>query len=776
MMMTAKDPLVALWRAIRRAGAGSGRRRAMIALTGVALIGGALTPAALAQAVPGAPPPAGAPDPVAAEPVRPRIGVVLSGGGARGLTHIGVLKVLEELRIPVDYLTATSMGSIVGGLYAAGMTAKEQEALVTRVDWPLLFSDQPPRNDLSFRRKQEEIRYTLPLELGFRDFSLRLSTGALSGQNLELLLHQLTWQEDDLASFDRLPIPFRAVSTNMVDGQPVVFDRGPLYVAMRGSMSIPGLFAPLEIDGRILGDGGLVKNLPVDIVKAMGAEVVIAVNIGTPLMNRQQLSSFVGLAEQTINILTEQNVRAQLALLGPRDVLIAPDLGELTSLDFQQGPRFIELGEKAARAAAESLRRYSLPPEAYAAYRAALHRPAGPSDPTLTFVGITGTQAANPKVLEAQVGIQPGDRLTPGEAQHDIRLLYGRGDFERIDYRLIEGKGRPGIEFDATEKSWGPNFLSVGVGFVSDLQGDNSFTARVRHKRTWLNDLGGQWANEVYLGTVVAYATEFYQPLTLGQAPFVSVHGQIGTEPTDIFFEGAKIAEYETTTTRAGADLGYAFGTWGELRVGGQYVRYRAAPTVGLPFSPVVNTSEWGYALLARVDNQDNPFFPRHGVLGAASLFYGTQRVDDVDRQVTRGQVELGAAVPIGERGAITLGGRLAGTTLDDALVVNGFQLGGFLNLSGLRTNELIGPYLALARAGYLYRLGNLPVLGSTYYAGGSLEIGNAWPNREAVSFTDTRRAGSLFFAADTPLGPFYVAWGYASGGSSSFYLYLGRP
>jgi NTE family protein len=706
---------------------------------------------------------------------RPKIGVVLSGGGARGLTHIGVLKVLEEMRVPVDFITATSMGAIVGGLYATGMTAREQEELVTTLDWPLMFSDQPPRGDQSFRRKQEDIRFTIPLQMGFRDFSLQLSTGAITGQNLELWLHHLTGRDDDIGSFDRLPIPFRAVSTNMIDGRAVVFDHGPLYIAMRASMSIPGVFSPLEIDDRILGDGGLVRNLPVDIVKAMGADVVIAINIGTPLMSREQLSSFVGLAEQSINILTEQNVRAQLALLGPRDVLIAPDLGELTSLDFQQGPRFIELGEKAARAAGDSLRRYALPPDEFAAYRASLQRPADP-DIARTFVGITGTQLANPRVLEAQAGLEPGTPVTIEEAKQDIRLLYGRGNFKRIDYRLVDDHGRPGIEFDATEKTWGPNFLNFGVGFAADFQGDNSFSFRIRHRRPWVNDLGGEWVNEVSLGTLMAYSTEFYQPLTLAQAPFASVYGQIVSEPTDVFFQGDKIAEYSTTTARAGADLGYAFGTWGELRLGGQFSRYRAAPTVSLPFSPVVNATEWGYALLARADTQDNPFFPRHGFKGTGSLLYGTQRVDGVDHDVTRADVQVNAAFPVGERGALLLGGQLAGTNRDAAMVVNGFRLGGFLELSGLRTDELLGPYLALARAAYLYRLGNLPVLGNTYYAGGSLEVGNVWLNRDAVSFSDTRRAGSLFVAADTPFGPFYAAWGYASGGSSSFYLFLGRP
>jgi NTE family protein len=320
-----------------------------------------------------------------------------------------------------------------------------------------------------------------------------VATGALSGQNLELLLHGLTWRDDDIGSLDKLPIPFRAVATSMVDGKEVVFDRGPLYIAMRGSMSVPGVFAPIEVEGRILGDGGLVKNLPVDIVKAMGAEVVIAVNIGTPLLTREQLSSFVSVAEQSINILTEQNVRAQLALLTPRDVLIAPDLGELSSLDFSKGPRFIELGEKAARAAADALRRYSLPPDAYATYRESLRRrPQDSSDPELTFAGVRGSRLTDPEVLQAQVGLSPGAKVDLKTARDDIAVLYGRGDFERIDYTLQDDKGQRSIVFNVSEKTWGPNFLQFGAGFASDFKGENSFGPH-RPPASRINALGAEW-------------------------------------------------------------------------------------------------------------------------------------------------------------------------------------------------------------------------------------------------------------------------------------------
>jgi NTE family protein len=708
---------------------------------------------------------------------RPKIGVVLSGGGARGLAHIGVLKVLEELHVPVDYLTATSMGAIVGGLYASGMSASEMERQLTSVHWPSLFSDQPPRRELSVRRKREEALYTIPLELGFEDFSFKLATGALSGQNLEMLLHGLTWHDDDIGSFDNLPIPFRAVATNLVNGKELVFDSGPLYIAMRGSMSVPGIFAPLDLDGRMLGDGGLVKNLPVDVVKAMGAEVVIAVNIGTPLMTREQLSSFLGVAQQSINILTEQNVRAQLALLSPpRDVLIEPDLGDLTSADFSKGERFIALGEKAARAAADALSRYALSADEYVAYRAALYRQPPPVDSELQFAGIRGTEITNPKVLEAQVGLEPGAKVDLPTAQTDIATLYGRGDFARIDYELIGPPAQHGIQFAVAEKPWGPDYMIFGVGFSSDTQGENTFGLRMRYKRTWLNALGGEWTNDFVVGTTNSVRSELYQPLTLSQTLYAAPYAGIGTTTENIFSQGIKVAEYRVLDERAGFDLGYAFGDWGDLRVGPIYDHQRADPSIAPPTFPVTKLDEWGLELLARVDTQDNAFFPRHGIRATFEGFSGIQRQQDVDRKLHRGELDVHESIPFGDQDAINLGLRLAGSNRFDPALLTNFRLGGFLEISGLRYQELQGSYLGRARAVYLHRTGSLPVFGNTYYLGGSLEIGNVWQERSAISLGDTYKAGSLFFAADTPFGPFYVAWGHTTRGNSTWYLLLGRP
>ncbi len=731
---------------------------------------------ALAQVPPG-------PDAVVAAIVqRPKIGLVLSGGGARGITHIGVLKVLDELRIPVDYVAATSMGSIVGGLYAMGMPPADMEHVITTVDWPTLFSDSPPRRELSFRDKEIDRRFPLPLEIGIRDGEIRGFQGVLSGANLALFLHDLSSSADEIKDLDRLPIPFRAVSTDMVTGKPYVFETGPLYVAMRSSMSIPGVFSPSEVGGRILGDGGLVDNLPVDVVRKMGAQIVIAVNIGTPLATRDQLSSIVGLTGQMINILTEQNVRLQLDSLKADDVLIAPDLGTLTAADFKQGAAFIRLGEEAARAAAPRLVALSLPEDAYAAYKAALPKIAVVAPPRIEFVRIEGAHYANPAAIEARLAIPLGKPLDLKDVDDRISRLYGTGEYERLDYHVAEDGGRSGLVVDVQEKSIGPSYLRFGFAYATDFQGESAFSVLAGLRRVWVNSLGAQLLAELELGRIVRAAGEFYQPLDIGNTVFVSARGSLQNVPRYIFSGSQRVAEYAVETNNAGFDVGAPIGDSAEIRIGPTYTYYKGAPTVALSGFPTVRQTDSGARLLARWDNLDNAFFPRRGLHVDLDVFYGerTQRVgsdpDQVSKKLGRGEVSANAGIGLGADDLVNIAARVGALSRDDPSLVNPFLLGGFLNLSGLRNQQLTGSYVGFGRIVYYHRLALVPWLGGGVFAGGSLEAGNAWQQRSDASVSDLVKAGSVFLAADTFFGPFYFAYGRATGGASSFYLMLGRP
>ncbi|MBK9115814.1 MAG: patatin-like phospholipase family protein [Betaproteobacteria bacterium] len=736
-------------------------------------------------------PAAEAPAPAPAKP-RPKVGLVLSGGGARGLTHVGVLEVLHEMRIPIDYIAATSMGAIVGGLYASGMTPDAMQRHLGAVSWPTLLSDSPPRQDVAFRRKEEVSAFPLGFELGYSDGQILWFKGALSGSNLELFLHELTRSVDTINDFDKLPIPFRAVATNMVNGKEVVFDRGRLYHAMRASMSVPGMFAPLELDGKIYGDGGLVNNLPVDVVRAMGAEVVIAVNIGTPLMSRDQLQSVAGYATQMINILTEQNVRAQLAQLRPGDILISPDLGNLTFIDFAAAPRFVELGREAAEAMRPQLAALADTPASFAAR--GKRDVAPPLPERLDFVTIEGTKYANPDVLEEQMRTREGGPLDIKVLEGDLARLHGRGEFEEIDYEVVTIGRQQGLVVKVTEKSWGPNFLRFGLSLSTDLQGETWFNLMAGHKRVWVNRLGAEWTNEIILGSTRRYATEFYQPLTLSNRVFTAAYGLVQRAPEYAFDGATREAEYDVLTQTAGLDLGVPFGTAGELRVGFKWEHKREDPVIApavvdpnlLIPNFTVKSDETGARVLFRWDTLDNPYFPRQGVRVNAEGFFGNRSVSlptcPVDvcslprEPSSRAGVYANVAVPLGRRDFLNVAGQVGAITRTRVYdPFSDFNLGGFLQLSGLRTGQLSGDYLGFARAVYYHQIGNLPLLGRGVYVGGSLEAGDVWAERSDVSLKGIYTAGSVFVAADTWIGPFYFAWGRASGGATSFYIYLGR-
>ncbi|MFO1317437.1 MAG: patatin-like phospholipase family protein [Burkholderiales bacterium] len=765
------------------------RRIVPVAIAAVVAVASACAVPASAQSAPVA-----ATGPAEPAKPRPKVGLVLSGGGARGITHIGVLKVLHELRVPIDYIAATSMGAIVGGLYASGMTPDAMQRRLAAVSWPTLLSDSPPRADVGFRRKEEVSAFPLGFELGYSDGELLWFKGAISGSNLELYLHELTRHVDTITDFDKLPIPFRAIATNMVNGKEVVFDRGLLYHAMRASMSVPGMFAPLELEGKIYGDGGLVNNLPVDVVRAMGADIVIAVNIGTPLMSRDQLQSVVGYATQMINILTEQNVRAQLAQLKPGDILISPDLGNLTFIDFAAAPRFVELGEAAAEAMRPQLAALADTPAAYAARERRLVVPPQALPERLDFVTVEGTKHANPDVLEEQMRTREGGPLDMNVLEGDLARLYGRGDFEEIDYQLVTIGRQQGLVVRVAEKSWGPNFLRFGLSLSTDLQGETYFNLMAGHKRVWVNSLGAEWTNEVILGSTRRYATEFYQPLTLANRVFASAYGLVQRAP-EYFFDGVtREAEYDVLTETAGLDLGIPFGTTGELRVGFKWEHRRedpvVAPAVFDPAAPVPNftikSNETGARVLFRWDTLDNPYFPRNGVRVNAEGFFGNRSVTlptcplgvcgFPSEPSSRAGVYANAAFPLGQRDFVNVATQLGAITRSREYdPFSDFNLGGFLQLSGLRTGQLSGDYLGFARAVYYHQIGNLPLLGRGVYVGGSFEAGDTWLDRSDITARGVYTAGSVFVAADTWIGPFYFAWGRASGGATSFYIYLGR-
>ncbi|MBH1987569.1 MAG: patatin-like phospholipase family protein [Burkholderiales bacterium] len=722
---------------------------------------------------------------------RPRIGLVLSGGGARGLAHVGVLKVLERERIPVDVIAGTSMGAIVGGLYASGLSAREIEDEVARLNWVEVFTSRVDRQSLSQRRKEQDFEVSPLLELGIRADGLTAPLGAVSSRLLESHLRRMTLVAAQAKDFDQLPTPFRAVATDMETGQAVVMRDGDLATALRSSMSVPGLFAPLEVNGRILGDGGLVNNLPVDVVRGLGAQRVIAVNIGTPLSRRETLASITGVTSQMINILTEQNVQQSLRSLGPQDVLIAPQLEGLTSADFDRAIDFMRLGELQAEALVLRMQDLKLSPEDYARWVARRQRKV-PEVPVLDFVRFTGSELTHPEGRPDLLASQPGQVFSVTKAERDLTMLAASGDYLRTDYKLVDQPdGQRGLVFDLEDKPWGPNYLQMGLDFSTDNRGRSVFNLKLAHNRHWLDGSGSEWRNFVKLGTAPALTSEWYRPMNFrlpdGLEGFVAVTGSVQRRKLDYHLvpDDPVDASVDRSVVTAVADLGLNWRELGEVRLGLIDELWRDDPTlvsarleaVRSP-RPGLREERWherGWRLRAVFDQLDHAFFPTKGWRVEGHWMQGRRlsRDDFADGPIRRLDLQ---GQWVASWGVHTVSG-LARLGLSDgpASQVPRNGLGGFQQLSGYGPFQVSGPQVALARVGYQVRLAPAPLTRGTFL-GVSLEAGQAWDRLKDFGSVRTRAGTSLYLGADTALGPVYGAVLHSPRTGPTVMLFVGRP
>jgi len=726
------------------------------------------------------------PAPAVRAPDRPRIGLVLSGGGARGLAHVGVLKVLERERVPVDVIAGTSMGAIVGGLYASGMKADEIERELRRIDWNRLFAPRVSRQQLSQRRKEEDFEIASAIELGItEEGEFRAPQGAVSSRGLETLLRRFTLPVRAVQKFDELPIPFRAVATDMETGDAIVLGEGDLATALRSSMSVPGVFPPTEVAGRVLGDGGLVNNVPVDVARAMGADVVIAVSIGTPLAPRETLNSAIGLTAQMINILTEQNVKRSLASLKVgHDVLIAPDLGTLTSADFERAADLIELGEQGAERQQTRLAGLALPGPAYAAWRAERHSGEVPN-PKLAFVAFEGTTITNPARFEAQLKSQPGQPFEAANAAADASHMAASGDYVRADYRLVDTtSGATGLVFDLEDKPWGPNYLRIGIDLATDFGGQSAFNIKISHNRHWLTPTGTEWRNRLQIGEVPQFFSELYHPLnwTIGLSNDWFVAGwNLAERRVFTLYRadaGTEIGQLRRTTGRIGIDLGQPWGSLGELRLGLTHQSGRTEPTLlAADYTGPTNVETWNeVAVRGRVvvDQLDYANFPQSGYRLEAETQVG-RRHHRGAQSLSRVEGQLTAARSWGAHTLNVYGEVQASDARADA-IVGQYALGGFQQLSGYRPGQLAGNALLFGRLNWYWRLAQPPVFARGFYVGASLEAGNAWASRQQMRLTDLRGGGSLYLGADTGIGPMFLGLTWAPQGEAGIALLVGRP
>lgn len=709
---------------------------------------------------------------LAAETARPKIGLVLSGGAARGLAHIGVLKALEEQGVRIDAIAGTSMGAVVGGLYASGYSIAELENLATTLDWQQALSDAPPRKDVPFRRKQDDRDFLVKQKLSFRDDgSLGLPLGVIQGQNLALLLESKLAHTADIRDFDKLPIPFRAVATDITSGEKVIFRRGHLPQVIRASMSIPAVFAPVELDGRLLVDGGMTDNIPVDVVREMGVDLAIVVDIGTPLRNRKQLATVVDVLNQSITLMTRRNSEEQLASLRREDILVQPALSAFGVTDFGRARDMIDAGYRATRALDPRL--------------AALRQPEGDSNlavarspkqrtPIITAIRVENDSKVSDDVIRYYIRQPVGEPLDLGRLQTDMGTLYGLDYFDQVQYRVAHKGDEHTLVINARGRRGGTDYLRLGLNLSDDLRGDSAFNLGASYRVNGINRLGGEWLTRAQIGDEQELYSEFYQPLDVGSRYFVAPYLALGSQNVEATLDNDPVAEYRLERYGFGLNLGRQIGTYGEVRLGVGKAWGNAEVRIGDQDLPKVSFNEGFYELKYSFDTFDNVYFPHSGEdIGLTVRKYDKSL--DSDQNYRQWLFNLDKAFSSGPN-TLVLGGRY-GRTLDDAEVVtSSFVFGGARQLSGFRQDSISGQNMSLLRMVYYRRLtprAYLP-LDFPLYLGGSLERGRAWNNDNEFD-SGYINAASIFLGLETPLGPLNLSYGANDAHEKAVYLNLGH-
>ena len=721
---------------------------------------------------------------------RPKVGVVLGGGGAKGAAHIGVLKALEDLQIPVDYIAGTSMGAYVGGLYATGMSADEIEALLTSVDWEQGYQDRVMRGDRRVREKQQEDRYQVTSELGFGFWELKAPRGIVQGQTMGEILRTTSGNLPVFDSFDNMVIPYRAVATDIENLEPVVLDKGDLAEVMQASMSIPGLLPPKELNGKLLVDGGITDNLPIEVVRNMGADIIIAVDISNEFKKRDELSNYFAVMDQLTDFMVRDNADRQIALLSDEDFLIRPNIRGIKTADFARMPLAFESGYVEVMAMADELAHLGRSTwfQDYVDHKQLRRRHLVPLDEMVVDeIRLKNNSSYSDEVLLERMQLEAGKVISSEELDESVRSLYALDRFERVDYRIEQIDDENVVLLNVREKSWGPNFIDFRFALEDDFENSTDYSFGIAFNVTGLSRAGAEWRTELEYGSDKRIATGLYLPFVKDNDWFSLITAEYKNTDYNIptFGEEPALEDIDTflpatyTDTVFDASFGWQPTLWQEFRIG---MRYLSGETeiLGLPDLGVdKRRSQIGYIRYS-LDTLDDFMLPKQGNLleleFAASDDNSRFLGDDID--------DFSVHLDMNWKGAVTYGDHTFMGKAEYGRVRSDFdlrldpkELGGFLNLSGIPKNSLSGNNKIFTAAIYRYNLmeQDFGLFKSSVFFGGSVEYGGVYNNSD-LSFKDVPlyTAGSLYSGITTPVGPLILAYGRTEQSNHAFYVFFG--
>ena len=707
---------------------------------------------------------------------RPKIGVVLGGGGARGAAHISVLKALEKYNVPVDYITGTSMGAVIAGGYASGMSPEAMEKILEDINWGDLFSSGIPRKYMSFRNKEDQ-KDLIEMKMGYKDGKIVLPQALVGGQKLDFFLQSMSLKDVDIQDFNDLPVPFWPVATDVETGERVALKKGNLAQAVRASMAIPGVLAPVEINGRVFVDGSLTDNIPIDVIKEMGADIVIAVDVGVPLATREELETFADVTMQMIGIMTLQNVRHSLSLLTKKDLLITLDFDRnITTQDYAKTAQIINIGDKLTEDKyADSIQKYSIPKEKYQLYLKRQDVYAQDPQIMVDFIDIDSAGKVSQKAILAKMRTKPGQLLNTNILKDDLDYIYDIGGFSEVDFEVIEKDGKTGLLIITKENPYGYNIVQFGLQVSENFSGDSYYNLLLQYKRTQVNRLGAEWKNRLQIGRTTKVFSEFYQPLNYDDSLFIAPRFQYVRNVSDVYSNKKRIAEYLASTVSGAIDAGFNLGTSAEGRAGFVIGRVDAESITGDEGLPKFDLTSVAFETSFIYDQLDDVNFPRHGIQSGVQFFMPREEFGSDD---SYSKLMLNALGALSYKKHTLLINAEYGDNLGNEIpFYDEYTLGGFLNLSGYRNEELTGQNACLGQLIYYYQVFKAPVaFVDAVYLGCSLEAGNVWDKRSDMRFDKLLIAGSAFVGLDTMIGPVYLAYGLAQKAKAGqIYLFVGK-
>ena len=703
-------------------------------------------------------------------PGRPTIGLVLEGGGALGLAHAGALRWFEENHIPIDYIAGTSMGGLVGGFYATGMSAAEIEDFIKNTNWTRSLRNELPYQARSFRRKEDQRDYPNDLEFGLKG-GINFPSGFNSGQQVGLILDRVALPYSDLKSFDELPTPFRCVATDLVSGEPKIFDSGSLSEALRSTMSLPAIFSPVRRDGHIYVDGGLIENLPVDVAKAMGADIVIAVHLETePLNPKESLSAF-SVLQRSISVVISAN---ELESMKKADILVRVHTEKYTALDFQASKELMDLGYAGTNEKAALLKKLSLNQQDWDQYieqRKSRQRPV----PIPQFIEVTGTAPVIAQGIERSLADNVGKPVNFHRIDSDLTDVTGLGRFARAGFQLTKRDGQEGLLVRADEKPYAPP--TVNPLFIIDGSDytDVRFSLGARVTFHDIGGFGSELRNDVIAGTSYGASSEYYHPLNWFSHFFVAPRGFATSQPFDIYLDDTRISTYRENILGGGLDFGVAANRFSELRFGYQAGHLSLNRSIGIPGLLTNVSGRQGFTRLRYIlDHTDDPTLPRQGYL-LQSRFEFYDANPGATEHFPLAELRTGVFHRVRKTNSLFLIASGGSTLGYEKTGIPMFSLGGPQRLAAYGVNELLSNQYFLAQAGYIRRLKELtPLLGNNVYLISDYEIGKSY---NPVNQSDSRLPNDFNAAVlvQSFIGPVVFGGSVGDRGHHKFYFQLGR-